>query len=542
MFLKLQLFLIGFLLISAQQLFAFHPQEIYKNWSLEKKIGQLFWVGYRNEKQIEAIQPSGVILFSWNCKTPQTCRALTKKISQKLSQNDSGLIPFISMDHEGGEVLRLKTGMTQFPSAAALGATRSPQNAFLVGQAMGEELAAIGVNTNLAPVLELGNARSFLQNRVFGNSPEAVTQMSAQFIRGLQSSGRYLVGKHFPGHGLASKKNIHFEGIHIERNISSLISQDTLAFQSAIQENIPAIMTAHTTIQNISPKPASISKRVIDGLLKKQLGFNGLVITDDLQMEGVFQGGKYGSTEELAIMSLLAGTDIIMIVWSEKKQKRIKQHLKRAIQSGKFPLALLHEKLDKILSHRKHYLHSDHQNPDWKKVLQKNSNLELSKRIQKKAIRWEAGDYSKILKEIKHKSKAGLTVFLPNSRAQQRWSKQRPKDRIHVLSKRASRAQIKSTLKKIDVLLTQKKAFIVVTEPIPTIHEDYYTGLRRLFNEHIQKNRGKSLAVIWVHQGLNPVKTQRRRMKEYPLGVVALHSSSSKAIQLFTSILNSKIF
>ena len=141
-----------------------------KTWSLEERAGQLLMVGFRSFEQIKKVRPGGVVLFSWSLQDIDQTRKLISTVKSYASKNLKSPL-FVAIDHEGGKVLRLRKGMTFFPDAAAVGAIRDPEMAFKFGEAMGLELASLGIHMNFAPVLDLGNARSFLENRVWGNDP-----------------------------------------------------------------------------------------------------------------------------------------------------------------------------------------------------------------------------------------------------------------------------------------------------------------------------------------------------------------------------------
>ena len=190
--------------------------EEIKNWTLDEKIGQLFLIGFRSFDQLEKVKPGGVVLFSWSLKDVEGAKELISKINSRNSELNKAPL-FVATDHEGGRVVRLRKGLTNFPDALALGATEKKEIAFRVGKIMGLELSSLGFNMNLAPVLDLGNGKSFLENRIWGSDPVKVSEMTTGFIDGLHSSRILAVAKHFPGHGGTSVDS-HFDLPVIEKS------------------------------------------------------------------------------------------------------------------------------------------------------------------------------------------------------------------------------------------------------------------------------------------------------------------------------------
>lgn len=284
-------------------------------------------IGYRSHEQVERIQPSGLVFFV----EPQRCQQTQSLLSeiQKVHSTKEKAPLFLATDHEGGRVLRIKKGITQFPDAAAVGSLRDPETSFEVGRAMGLELSALGFNMNLAPVLDLGNARSFLANRVWGEDPSRVRDSTIPFVQGLHSSRVLGVAKHFRGHGGTSEDS-HFSLPVIHKSEKDLWTQDLLPFQSAVEEGILAVMTAHVELPQIDRGPASLSSKFITEILKEKIGFNGLVITDDLEMGGVAK--QLGFTaQDLALKALKAGSDLILIVWSQELQQKVVERMELAL-------------------------------------------------------------------------------------------------------------------------------------------------------------------------------------------------------------------
>ena len=348
------------------------------HWSLKEKVGQLLFIGFRDFKQIEDIKPGGVILYKWNLPDINQSRSLTRRI-RRYSRSQLRARPMVAADFEGGMVMRLRRGMSAFPDGAVIGASEDPNLAFKIGQAKGYELAALGINTNLAPVLDIGNAMSFLANRIWGQDPKVVADMTSHYIKGLLSAGIYPVAKHFPGHG-SSPVDSHFDLPLQNKKLDQLWREDLKPFQKAIQENVPALMTAHVKIPALDQRPASLSRKIIKELLREKMGYRGLVITDDLHMGGVARSQNM-SFEQKALEALKAGTDMIMLAWFPEEQRKLQQYLMTAVRNGDFPEKMLNAKVRRILASKKYHLRDVGNNPYWKGLLQRGSTEKNVQRL-----------------------------------------------------------------------------------------------------------------------------------------------------------------
>jgi beta-N-acetylhexosaminidase len=266
-------------------------------------------------------------------------------LSNKL-QELSNTPLLISADFERGTGMRVTDG-TLFPNNMALGATNNPQLAYEMGLCTAGESRALGVYQNYAPVCDVNNNPNnpIINVRSFGENPELVSKMSGAMIKGLQDGKIIATAKHFPGHGdteIDSHKDLPVLNFSIDR----LNKIELVPFKNAIANNVISIMIAHLAFPELEPQPnipASLSKNIVDGLLTKQLEFEGLVVTDALNMKGIT---KYFSTSEVAVMCVNAGIDLILMPIDEDETI---EAIEKAVNKGTITVARINKSVEKIL-------------------------------------------------------------------------------------------------------------------------------------------------------------------------------------------------
>lgn len=322
--------------------------------TVEEKVGQLLVVGLSGKSLgpktiafLQKIKPGSVILFSRNLGNYSQVRALTDRL-QNVSQQYSGLPLLIMIDQEGGVVTRVKVG-TSLPSALALAQTRHPDFVRDYSMTMGALLNRLGINMNLAPVLDVSdpNSASFIGSRSFGESPQEVAELGAAFALGQWDAGVIPTAKHFPGHG-GLRTDSHKETPRKNLTLSELAQKDLLPFKAFSDLEVPtAMMLGHVSFPKIdsSGYPAAFSKTLNHDLLREQLGYEGLSITDDLEMAGA---EKVGSINERTIQAVLAGNDMIMVAWSTKRQLQAFETLVNAVKTGRISEERLNQSLERI--------------------------------------------------------------------------------------------------------------------------------------------------------------------------------------------------
>lgn len=323
--------------------------------SIDEKIGQLLIVGIGG-KQVSQVAKAhitkrfagGIILFRRNIQSPQQVANLTTELQQVAVQTPNAIPLFIAIDQEGGIVTRLKKGATVFPGNLALGATRSESLAEKAGEITAIELSAVGINLNFAPVMDINtNPRNpVIGVRAYGDSPMLVSQLGTAYIRGLQANGVLATAKHFPGHGdthVDSHKKLPTVG-HDEARMNAV---ELAPFRAAIEARVAAMMSAHILYPALdADTPATLSHRVLTGLLREQLGFEGLIITDDLEMQAI---DAHYQTGNAAVMAIQAGADLVMVPWTLKKQQQAYNALRNAVKRGKISRTRLEASVRRIL-------------------------------------------------------------------------------------------------------------------------------------------------------------------------------------------------
>lgn len=252
----------------------------------------------------------GVILFARNYENPRQLRALVSEIRALRSDL------LLCVDHEGGRVQRFRAEFSPLPPMRRLGEMWDGDRgtACVAAQAAGlvvsAELAAHGLDFSFAPVLDLDyGSSSVIGDRAFHSDPLAVGELAAAFIRGLGEGGMAAVGKHFPGHGFASTDS-HVDVPHDERPLQEILARDVAPYRPAITAGLAAVMPAHVIYTQADPEPAGYSRFWLQNILRKRLGFTGMIFSDDLSMAGA---GTAGSIPERARAALAAGCDMVLL-------------------------------------------------------------------------------------------------------------------------------------------------------------------------------------------------------------------------------------
>jgi len=275
-------------------------------------------------RALEQLAPSGVVLFDRNIEDVAQLRELTAALHALPSR------PLVAIDHEGGRVTRLGPPLTQFPAAAAVG-RGGPEATHAVGRAMGLELASLGIDVDYAPVLDVHSnpANPVIGDRAFSNDPAAA--LAVAFMRGLQSAGLLPCGKHFPGHG-DTDRDSHLELPVVRRGVAALQATELAPFRAAIAAEIPMLMTAHVLYPALDrDRAATLSPAILHGLLRDELGFRGVVVSDDLDMRAV---SDHAAVPEAAVASLRAGVDWLLLCNDLEQSLRVAERVEAARVRG----------------------------------------------------------------------------------------------------------------------------------------------------------------------------------------------------------------
>ncbi|MGH7660568.1 MAG: beta-N-acetylhexosaminidase, partial [Vulcanimicrobiaceae bacterium] len=287
--------------------------------------------------RLKSLRLGAVLLFARNASTPERFRALTSALQGALADEVPALI---AIDQEGGAVARLQDGVTQLPSMMSLGATQKPELARRAGRRLGMDLRVLGVNVDFAPVLDLAldPRNTVIGDRAFGVDPEAVAAMGTAFADGLRAGGAIAVAKHFPGHG-ATHVDSHHALPTLDVDEATWRARDLVPFARAVASGIPAIMSAHVVLSSIDARqPASRSRAILHGVLREQLGFDGVIFSDCLEMAGAGLG-----VAQSAPMSIAAGVDCVLISHRLDLAEEAVEAIARAVATGSLPEARLAE-------------------------------------------------------------------------------------------------------------------------------------------------------------------------------------------------------
>ncbi|NHC42834.1 beta-N-acetylhexosaminidase, partial [Bacillus sp. MM2020_1] len=292
-------------------------QEQLNKMTLNEKIGQMIIAGFdgitvnsNTQNLINKYKPGGLILYQTNVKDAAQLVNLTNAIKTVNSKNKVPL--FISVDQEGGRVHRMPTSIQNTPSARTIGNKNDEKYAYNIGKVIAYELQAFGFNTDFAPVLDIQSnpKNTVIGDRSFGSNSSIVSKLGVSMMKGIGSGKIIPVIKHFPGHGDTSVDS-HLELPFVLNDLTRLKKVELVPFNNAIKDHADMVMIAHILVKKIDPNyPASMSKTIITNLLRKQSGFGGVVITDDMTMGAI---AKHYKLKDAAVRAVNAGSDIILV-------------------------------------------------------------------------------------------------------------------------------------------------------------------------------------------------------------------------------------
>jgi beta-N-acetylhexosaminidase len=319
---------------------------IRHDWSMAERVGELFIVGFEGTELTSELASwmtrfhwGGVIVFGRNVTAPEQLAELLQGL-QAATRTHRHRVLLVAVDQEGGRVARLKAPFTNFPSAATVGRTASDQLASEVGYALATELHAVGINMDMAPVLDVltNPANTVIADRAFGSDPHCVARLGAAFMRGLHAGGLLTVAKHFPGHG-DTLLDSHVAQPLSGRSGAQLQSCELVPFREAIAAGVDAIMTAHVVYPAWDAQvPATLSPTILTGVLRQEMGYSGVIITDDLGMAAVSEALPW---EEIPVQALRAGADLLLICHDRQRQEQAYDAVQRAIHDGRLSEELI---------------------------------------------------------------------------------------------------------------------------------------------------------------------------------------------------------
>jgi len=334
-------------------------QSIIENMTIEEKIGQMWLieigdilpVSAHTRYMVEEYKVGSVIVYDWNAIEPAQLAMLTNDM-QGAAENTSKKIPlFICADHEGGVWAKMQLRATLGPGNMAIGATHSIEDAYMMGKVMGTELKAVGINVNFAPVHDVNcnPDNPIIGVRSFGGRPELVNLLGPAMLKGMQDAGIVACAKHFPGHG-DTNVDSHSGLPIVVHNKSRLYSVELAPFQAAVEADVGMIMTAHIIYPAFddSGKPATLSKPILTDLLKGEMGFDGVIITDAMTMGAIT---NHYAPDEACIMAIQAGADIILDTSQNPQDvgKNINA-VKKAVEDGKISMERIDDAVRRVLA------------------------------------------------------------------------------------------------------------------------------------------------------------------------------------------------
>lgn len=360
--------------------------EILNKMTLNQKIGQMFVVGFSGtsfsntlSNVISEYNFGNVIYMGANVTKPSTLSDLSNAIQNKMVEAN-GVPAFISIDQEGGRVARLTNGGTHFVSNMMMGATGDFNNTYLEGLAMGKELRNYGINLNFAPVLDVNNNpdNPIIGIRSYSDNPLLVSLYGKNMFLGLEESNVMGCSKHFPGHGNTSVDS-HYGLPTITTSKDKLYQTELAPFISAVSNGIDAIMTTHIIFSAIdSTYPATLSEKVLTNLLREELGYQGLIITDGMEMGAVTN--NFGGYDKTAVLAVKAGVDILLYT-SNTNPRLAHDALVSAVNSGEISIERINESVRRILLKKLEYGILDNYqayDQDISELLEENEELNLN--------------------------------------------------------------------------------------------------------------------------------------------------------------------
>lgn len=329
--------------------------------TLDEKIGQMVIVGVngvRLNSQAKSLikhkHPGGVILFSDNIQNASQTVQMFNQMKSANADVDHSLPLFFGVDQEGGSVSRMPETITSLPSNEKVGEKDDPALSHRIGQLLGKELNAFGFNMDFAPVVDMDSqpSQSVIGDRSFGSDKRRVSKLGVEAMKGIKSQHVISVIKHFPGYGGAST-DAHIGLPKVDDGADELKHEDWVPFQKAINHGADAVMVTHMLLPKIDAQyPASMSHKVITDILRNQMDFHGLVVTDDMTMDAI--ANHYG-VAKAAVQSVKAGADTVLVAFHHDQQIAVFHELKRAVKRGEISKKRINQSVRRIIELKQKY-------------------------------------------------------------------------------------------------------------------------------------------------------------------------------------------
>jgi beta-N-acetylhexosaminidase len=312
-----------------------------------RKVGECTMVGFDGlalpaevKRLIRDFGVGQAILFRRNVESPEQVAELVRELQSAAREARLELPMLVAVDQEGGRVARLRDPWTEWPAARVLGRTEDDSLARQMGEALAAELSACGIRLDFTPVMDVDTnpANPVIGDRSYGDDPELVGRMGVAVIHGLQDHGVAACAKHFPGHG-DTDLDSHFALPSVGHSRGRLDEVELRPFRMAIGAGVASFMTAHVIVRELDDSvPASLSARIVQGILRDEMKFEGVIYTDDLEMKAVSERWGYA---EAAVMAVIAGCDALPVCSSHDAQVQVMEGVIRAVEGGQLPWSRL---------------------------------------------------------------------------------------------------------------------------------------------------------------------------------------------------------
>lgn len=323
---------------------------IVSQMSESQKIGQLMMIGIKGHTvdqeaayQLSEFHFGNVILFDRNMENPEQVQALNTDMKKRIQAN-TGVSPFIALDQEGGIVLRMRDHFPAVPSEQVLG-QQNPSETKKWAVMTGTELKKMGFNIDFAPVVDLGSPRG----RSYSDVPDLVTTYAEQACAGYKEAGVWCTLKHFPGIGKA-KTDPHIDGDAVRADAGQLAAEDMKPFRELIKKvdnDSMFVMVSNVTYPALDEHyPACLSDTIMTEILRKQYGYKGLILTDDMEMGAM---SKHYAFSEMGVRAIKAGADIVLVCHDYGHEQEVYNGLLKAYRSGELSKEMIDEKVIRIV-------------------------------------------------------------------------------------------------------------------------------------------------------------------------------------------------
>lgn len=329
---------------------------------LDGRIGRLFMAGIPGlemDRETEALIRDhglgGVILFARNIEDPIQVATLCSRL-QEAAMDSQGVPLFLAVDQEGGRVARLQEPFTRFPGNSVIGSDPdATERAEEFGKTTAREMRLVGLNMDMAPVVDvrMGDPERHLDGRIFSDDPQKVAMLGRCVVKSLQENGVMAVAKHFPGLGRATR-DPHHDLPTIEADIEEIEEFHLPPFRAVMEQGVAAVMTSHALYPALDPEyPGTLSHRIVTGLIRETLGFDGLVVTDDLEMGAIHKGWGVAAG---AVAAFAAGCDILLICKDQGAVLEGMERLRDCLLREEAPLERLHQSGRRVMAAKDRFL------------------------------------------------------------------------------------------------------------------------------------------------------------------------------------------